>query len=374
MPRIGIFLAVLILGGCAQPAERTAPSVATPSPTAAAPESISPTLTPSPTATREEEYHDLLRRGMDECMAKRYSSALAFLTRAEALEPDDPKLILWLFVAHKNTEYRHAPDSKAYYYAQKLVDYYGKSPRAQSAAEFIELVDSGMIEDLEDRLRALGYKRLGKFRGRSLTLLGESKADRIFGEGELEMGMIELDFGDRLQYPTLILAGQVLNLSVAEWKLFLKTFSALSERTGVPVEDTFTVFRKFTTAHSDGEGAAVGLGLAQDPEGLAAIFLFTAGGGFTQGLVLDRSTAQNLAKLFAAVDKDLRPPPPPRPKPAPTMSGGLESEYSRGFDVGYSGGSMQRLVPTWVYEAYAEGDDWARGYLDGWRAGLESSY
>ncbi len=68
---------------------------------------------------------------------------------------------------------------------------------------------------------------------------------------------------------------------------------------------------------------------------------------------------------------DTNDEPPPK---IPTIGGRSKpqkSSYSSGYDAGFSTGKSGDLLPPHYYQEYVDGDDYARGFIDGWNAGLQ---
>lgn len=149
-------VAALLLGGCggqeappATPSPTAAEATATPevSGTPEATPDATPEATPEATSTpragaatpssAEVEAYQAKQKAKDLVLARSYEEAIPVLEGLVEKNPKDHELHFYLMLAHGNLDYEPSPESKAYTYAQKVVDLAPTTNEGVKAKDYI---------------------------------------------------------------------------------------------------------------------------------------------------------------------------------------------------------------------------------------------
>ena len=155
----------LLLVGCSGGGDQPTQS-ATPATSATAPPTTAPTVAVAPTASltptvalsplggkplseEEKEYLNKLQSAKDLALAKNYDKAIPLLDELHTSKPDDPDVVFYLMLAHGSTEKAPTKTSKAYEYAQKVLEGSPDSRSSQRARSYVNSSNFSLPADFK---------------------------------------------------------------------------------------------------------------------------------------------------------------------------------------------------------------------------------
>lgn len=134
--RLKLLCAALILAtACSK--SPTTPESPIPTETWSSSPTPSQTASASPSPSPQESTFLLIREGTDLTLQGKYKQALVPLEKAEKITPDDPEVVQQLFLCYAGMEELPSKKSKAYAYAQRVVELVPEI-RAAKAREYLE--------------------------------------------------------------------------------------------------------------------------------------------------------------------------------------------------------------------------------------------
>lgn len=376
---IAMLLIVSLAVGCGP---KVVPGPKAPSPRPSQVTKPSPASTPNmavpppdpyaaaPAPALPESFEDLLRQGSDLCVSSRYIEALPFLRKAENLNPDDPEVNLWLFIAYSETELFSDKNSLSYAHAKKVVKLYGKkSPRAKRARDFIEAVNSGAMDEMNQQLQSLGV--IGRFRGVSVILVGED-FKRFYTEENITLGVLNIQ-GDPC--PIVMTGSMLAAISIDElktgWTDALRLQEAILSGQGAaspsPDEDERNPNEPLVVLTMEDlvYGRELGIALLSKDDRLpnGGIYIYMQDRRKPiQGVVIQPHEVSKFTALITEVES--------RSAKLAARTAAEERARQEKYNTGYTAGRKahkagQRISEE-IYDGYFRGDSYARGFRDGW--------